>query len=249
MAETRTISFNEITENDKRMLEICSNIADLLKRSIPDQSKANVFMKIHGRVNAGMGVAAGKLQRDAGKEYAKKCDKVHKKVTIVVKKSVTIGGAGEKIVKQPEVKDCVNKLLVKFRGNVDKVLKAMPLLISRFNSTRVTKALSSSDTAPVDEIKMKINKGTGTKEEQEIIKGLTDKEVHDEIVKIVDDSSGGIKFVDLLVVLSAHYGKDINDFRKMPDYLENLCRTSKVIKVLDYQCRNLNRHKMFIYTE
>jgi len=69
MAKTRTISFNDLTENDKRMLDICSKITDLLSKSIPVQSKADAFMKIHGRVHysrdAGMGVAAGKLQRDA----------------------------------------------------------------------------------------------------------------------------------------------------------------------------------------
>lgn len=69
MAKTRTISCNELTDNDRRMLEICSRIAALLKEFIPDQEKANAFMKVHGRVSysrdAGMGVAAGKLQRDA----------------------------------------------------------------------------------------------------------------------------------------------------------------------------------------
>lgn len=69
MAKTRTISFNDLTENDQRMLGICSRIADILKKLIPDQEKANAFMKVHGRVHysrdAGMGMAAGKLQRDA----------------------------------------------------------------------------------------------------------------------------------------------------------------------------------------
>jgi len=69
MAKTRTISFKELTKNDQRMLGICSKIANLLKILIPDQEKANAFMKIYGRVDssrdAGMGLAAGKLQRDA----------------------------------------------------------------------------------------------------------------------------------------------------------------------------------------
>ena len=69
MVKTRTISVNELTVTDRRMLEICSKISELLKSLIPDKDKANEFMKQHGRISysrdAGMGVGAGKLQRDA----------------------------------------------------------------------------------------------------------------------------------------------------------------------------------------
>ena len=69
MAKTRTISVNELTVTDRRMLEICLKVSELLKSLIPDQGKADEFMREHGRVaysrDAGMGVGAGKLQRDA----------------------------------------------------------------------------------------------------------------------------------------------------------------------------------------
>jgi len=69
MAKTRTISVNELTDSDRNMLDICSKVSELIKSLIPDREKADVFMKEHGRVNysrdAGMGVGAGKLQRDA----------------------------------------------------------------------------------------------------------------------------------------------------------------------------------------
>lgn len=69
MAKTRTISVNELTVNDRKMLDTCSKVSELLKSLIPNQEKANEFMKRHGRVaysrDAGMGVGAGKLQRDA----------------------------------------------------------------------------------------------------------------------------------------------------------------------------------------
>lgn len=69
MAKTRTISVNELTVNDRGMMEICSQISELLRTLIPNQGKADEFMRVHGRVSysrdAGMGVAAGKLQRDA----------------------------------------------------------------------------------------------------------------------------------------------------------------------------------------
>lgn len=85
--------------------------------------------------------------------------------------------------------------------------------------------------------------------EKEIIKGLSEKDIHDEIVNVVDEHSGGIKFVELICVLSSHFGRDINDFRGLPDYVEKMCRESKTIKVLDYSSRKLNRQKMFVYTE
>jgi hypothetical protein len=69
MVKTRTISVNELTVTDRRMLEICSKISELLESLIPNKDKAKEFMKQYGRINysrdAGMGVGAGKLQRDA----------------------------------------------------------------------------------------------------------------------------------------------------------------------------------------
>jgi len=69
MAKTRTISVNELTIADRRILEICSKVSKLLESFIPNREKADAFMKQHGRVSlsrdAGMGVGAGKLQRDA----------------------------------------------------------------------------------------------------------------------------------------------------------------------------------------
>jgi len=69
VAQTRTISFNDLTVNDRKMLGICSKISELLKSLIPDREKANKFMEEHGKIHysrdAGMGRGAGKLQRDA----------------------------------------------------------------------------------------------------------------------------------------------------------------------------------------
>jgi len=69
MAKTRTISANELTDNDRKMIKICSNISELLKSLIPNQGDADEFMRKYGKVSysrdAGMGVGAGKLQRDA----------------------------------------------------------------------------------------------------------------------------------------------------------------------------------------
>lgn len=69
MAKTRTISVNQLTVAERGMLEICSKVSQLLKNLIPNQGNSDEFMRRYGRIHysrdAGMGLAAGKLQRDA----------------------------------------------------------------------------------------------------------------------------------------------------------------------------------------
>lgn len=69
MAKGRTVSAKELTEKDKRALEICEQISEALANLITNQEKREEFMKEYGRVHlsrdAGLGKAGGKLQRDA----------------------------------------------------------------------------------------------------------------------------------------------------------------------------------------
>jgi hypothetical protein len=69
MAKGRTISATELTDKDKKGLEICQKISENLTRLIIDSGKREDFIKNYGRVHfsrdAGLGRAGGKLQRDA----------------------------------------------------------------------------------------------------------------------------------------------------------------------------------------
>jgi hypothetical protein len=69
MAKGRTISATELTDRDRWALELCLKISTELTNLIPDNRSKEDFMKIYGRVHlsrdAGLGLAGGKLQRDA----------------------------------------------------------------------------------------------------------------------------------------------------------------------------------------
>jgi hypothetical protein len=69
MAKGRTISATELTDRDRWALELCLKISTELTNLIPDNRSKDDFMKIYGRVHlsrdAGLGLAGGKLQRDA----------------------------------------------------------------------------------------------------------------------------------------------------------------------------------------
>jgi hypothetical protein len=75
--------------------------------------------------------------------------------------------------------------------------------------------------------------------------------LHDQILAIVEDSSGGIKFIDLVsrAVFEASEngttGKDLDD---LPDLIEKEIRNSKDMKILEYTWRAMSRQKMFVYT-
>jgi len=70
MAKGRTVSATELTDKDKKALEICEKISEALANLITnDENYKNDFMKNYGRVHfsrdAGLGRAGAKLQRDA----------------------------------------------------------------------------------------------------------------------------------------------------------------------------------------
>jgi len=69
MAKGRTISATKLTKVDRKALKICEAVSWALAQLIPDDEKKQNFMKKYGQVDfsrdAGLGVAGGKLQRDA----------------------------------------------------------------------------------------------------------------------------------------------------------------------------------------
>ncbi len=69
MASGRTISASFLTDKDKKIIELCDEISNLIKDFIHDDEKKNEFHeewgKIHYSRDAGAGRGAGKLQRDA----------------------------------------------------------------------------------------------------------------------------------------------------------------------------------------
>lgn len=69
MATGRTISSSFLTERDKQVIELCDNISDTIFSSIKDSTLSNKFMKEYGKISytrdGGLGLAGGKLQRDA----------------------------------------------------------------------------------------------------------------------------------------------------------------------------------------
>lgn len=69
MAKGRTVSATELTERDKKALEICRSVSDALAGLITDTKSKDDFMKNYGKVHfsrdAGLGRAGAKLQRDA----------------------------------------------------------------------------------------------------------------------------------------------------------------------------------------
>jgi hypothetical protein len=69
MAKGRTVSALELTEKDRKALEICLRVSETLRNLIPKREKQkefwNVFGKVHMSRDAGIGKAGRKLQRDA----------------------------------------------------------------------------------------------------------------------------------------------------------------------------------------
>ncbi|MFA5355631.1 MAG: hypothetical protein WC302_02815 [Candidatus Paceibacterota bacterium] len=68
MPSQNTVSRDKLTDKDKKALEICKEIVEVLIDLIPGQDKKVDFMKEYGQINfsrdAGQGRGAGKLQRD-----------------------------------------------------------------------------------------------------------------------------------------------------------------------------------------
>ncbi|PIS42841.1 MAG: hypothetical protein COT24_01405 [Candidatus Kerfeldbacteria bacterium CG08_land_8_20_14_0_20_40_16] len=69
MATGRTISANFITAKDSKIISLCEKISNLIMGEIKDKNSQKEFLKDFARISytrdAGAGVAAGKLQRDA----------------------------------------------------------------------------------------------------------------------------------------------------------------------------------------
>jgi hypothetical protein len=81
-----------------------------------------------------------------------------------------------------------------------------------------------------------------------------DPALHQDIVDIVNDTSGGIKFVELITrLMTSDHGiamyRTIDTDRFLYD-VEYICRHSVVVKVLDYTYDQMHIHraKMFVYT-
>lgn len=77
---------------------------------------------------------------------------------------------------------------------------------------------------------------------------LSNEVLHDIIVKIVDDNSGGIKFTELISVIISNHIENLDNIENLPDRLERIIRESKILSILEYTFRQLNRCKMFVYT-
>jgi hypothetical protein len=72
---------------------------------------------------------------------------------------------------------------------------------------------------------------------------MEENEIKKLICEIIDDSSGGIKFLDLAVKLQLR-----TNYQFDADELERIVRNTEGVKVLDYTWHYLNRSKMFVYT-
>ena len=78
---------------------------------------------------------------------------------------------------------------------------------------------------------------------------ISDKELMKYVVKIVNDNSGGIKFTQLVTELvSTLFENNKNCNIVSAEYIENLIKKSKNLKILTYTFHSLNREKLFIYT-
>ena len=68
MATGRTISASFLTDFDKKVIEVCNEISDLIKNKIADKTQKADFYKQFGKISytrdGGLGLGGGKLQRD-----------------------------------------------------------------------------------------------------------------------------------------------------------------------------------------
>jgi len=69
MATGRTISASFLTDYDKKIIELCEKISETIYNSIGDSELKKIFKKEYGKISltrdGGLGLGAGKLQRDA----------------------------------------------------------------------------------------------------------------------------------------------------------------------------------------
>ena len=69
MATGRTVSATLLTKKDEKIIKLCEKISLFIENEITDNDKKKVFKKDYGKISftrdGGLGVGAGKLQRDA----------------------------------------------------------------------------------------------------------------------------------------------------------------------------------------
>ena len=81
------------------------------------------------------------------------------------------------------------------------------------------------------------------------------KIIHDNILNIVNDNSGGIKFTELITILLTNYRHNLDGWQnddnldKLSDIIEKIIRESSDMKILNYTWILMKRTKMFVYTE
>ena len=71
------------------------------------------------------------------------------------------------------------------------------------------------------------------------------------ILEIVEDHSGGLKFIELLAeLISKMY--ESNESKQIelltPEFIEETIRKMPELKILKFTFKNLKREKMFVYT-
>lgn len=78
---------------------------------------------------------------------------------------------------------------------------------------------------------------------------MAEYNLHTQILAHVTDNSGGMKFTELVSILTSNAvdnGVTLPD--KFADEVESVIRNSEELRVLDYTWKTLNRAKMFVYT-
>jgi hypothetical protein len=68
---------------------------------------------------------------------------------------------------------------------------------------------------------------------------------------IVNENSGGLKFIELLSILMTKYHDLFGEQERsgFPEVVEAVIRNSSDLKILDYTQQSMQRAKMFVYTE
>ena len=70
------------------------------------------------------------------------------------------------------------------------------------------------------------------------------------LLRLVDETSGGIKMTSLVVLVIEYchlHNVDVA-LETLPELLEGVIRRSSTMKILEYTWRDLNRQKLFVYT-
>ncbi len=82
---------------------------------------------------------------------------------------------------------------------------------------------------------------------------MSENSLHSIIPEILDDNSGGIKFLDLLVIITEMHSKEpIKEFRCVDDVgiaqsLMDMLEQIDMVHILPYHWKSMGRDKFFIY--